>query len=236
MVWYGKSSQEYPVNAGVPQCSILGPTLFLLYINDLPDVTCDVAIYGEKTTLYSKCDQASDLWQKLELLEKNNWFRFTGIKTLAVLMWKWICLFLREKNLLRCWGWLSFLNWTGAVKLSLLQALIRSMKFLYLEAALYLYKSTICPLMEYFVKGAKFDSRICPETVIILFLPKFSFLHGVCSGFSQMRPPCLSKAWQNIYQCNPCLHYLWLVPGVGNEQWRQSFKLSLNTFRHRTFM
>ena len=64
----GKSSQEYPVNAGVPQGSILRSTLFLLYIKDLPDEgICNIAIYADDTTFYSKCDQAFDLWQQLEL-------------------------------------------------------------------------------------------------------------------------------------------------------------------------
>ena len=58
----GKSSQEYPVNARVPPGSILSATLFLLYINDLADdVICVIAIYADDTTLYCKCDQASDL-------------------------------------------------------------------------------------------------------------------------------------------------------------------------------
>ena len=54
----------------------------LLYISDLPDdVICIIAIYADDTTLYSKCSQASDLWQQLELaseLESN--LRDTGLR------------------------------------------------------------------------------------------------------------------------------------------------------------
>ena len=57
MVLDGKSSQGYPVNAGVPQGSIFSPTFFLLYINGLSDAyICTVTIYADDTTLSSKSD------------------------------------------------------------------------------------------------------------------------------------------------------------------------------------
>ena len=52
VVLQGKSSQKYSVNARVSQGSILGPTLFLLGINDLSDdVICNIAIYDDDTAL-----------------------------------------------------------------------------------------------------------------------------------------------------------------------------------------
>ena len=62
VILYLKSSREYPVNAGVPQGSILGRTIFLLSTDDLPDdVIYNIAVYADDITFYYKCDQASDL-------------------------------------------------------------------------------------------------------------------------------------------------------------------------------
>ena len=171
-----KSSQEYPVNAGLPQGFILGPTLFLLYIHDLPDdVICDIAIYADDTTLYSKCDQASDLWQQLELaseLESDlrdtvDWGKKELVKTqLVSFEWsnntgaidvKMNGSVLEEKSSFKMLGltfsskfdWSSYIISFAKTASKKIGALIRSMKFLSPEVALYLYKSTIRPCMEY---------------------------------------------------------------------------------------
>ena len=176
-----KSSQEYPVNAGVPQGSIPGPSLFLLYINDLPDnVICNIAIYANGTTLYSKSDQVSDLLQQSELVSElvfnlrvtvdwgKKWFvDFSAGKTQLVSLdhtintgaidVKMDGFVLEEKlyfNALRLtcsskWDCGSYIISFAKSASKKIGALIFSMKFLSSEVALYLYKSTIRPCMEY---------------------------------------------------------------------------------------
>ena len=170
MVLDGNSSQEYRVNAGVPQYSILGPKLFLLYINDLPDdVICDIAINADDTTLYCTCDQASDLWQQLELASELE----SDLRDTVDWGKKWLSDFnagkiqlvsfdqpnnngsidvkmdgsvLEEKSSFKMLGltFSSKLDWD-----SYIISIAKTAKFISPEVALYLYKSTIHSCMEY---------------------------------------------------------------------------------------
>ena len=89
----GQSSEAHAINAGVPQGSILGPTLFLLFINDLPNHIIEslVDIYADDSTLYKSTSSdvddptvASDISSDLEQVVQwgKRWFvSFNAPKT-----------------------------------------------------------------------------------------------------------------------------------------------------------
>ena len=155
--------------------SILGPTLLLLCINNLPDdVICNIARYVDDTTLYSKCDPASELWQQLKLsseLESDlqdtvDWsrkwfFYFNAGKTQLVLFdqnknigaidVKMDGSVPEEKSSSKMLGltFSSKLNWDSYI-ISITKTTSKKIGALVCpEVALYLYKSTIWPCMEY---------------------------------------------------------------------------------------
>ena len=69
----GSSSEPIPVSSRVPQGSVLGPFLFLIYINDLPmNVKSKVRLFADDTAIYltiSTSSQSEILQKDLDNLE-----------------------------------------------------------------------------------------------------------------------------------------------------------------------
>ena len=57
----GQKSEWQKVTSGIPQGSVLGPLLFLIYINDLPDgITSTIYMYADDTKLYREIKSPDD--------------------------------------------------------------------------------------------------------------------------------------------------------------------------------
>ena len=81
--WNGCKSNKLPINIGVPQGSILGPLLFLLYINDLPSATrMKCVLYADDSNLLLRGKDLSIVRYELnkELEGVNDYFKSNKLK------------------------------------------------------------------------------------------------------------------------------------------------------------
>lgn len=69
-VQYGKElSSSLPVDFGVPQGSLLGPLLFVIYINDLPKclVHSEISMYADDTVIYYSGSHVNAIRESLQV-------------------------------------------------------------------------------------------------------------------------------------------------------------------------
>ena len=97
----GVRSEFLPINCGVPQGSILGPQLFLLYINDLSiSVNCQLSLYADDSALFFAHSDPSVIANRLSV-ELSNCRRWLIDNRLSLHVGKTECVIFGTKSSLR---------------------------------------------------------------------------------------------------------------------------------------
>ena len=171
----GKSSQEYPVNVEFFKALFLVlhfsyytlmtflMMLSVILLSMLMIILCTICVIRHLicgnnynwllnlNLIYKKLWTGAGSGLLISILEKLNWFPLARLIKLAILIWKWMGLFLEKNNLLWCWSWLCLLNWIGALTLSLLLKLPpRSLDSLHEASFSWGCSLSIRPCMEYY--------------------------------------------------------------------------------------
>ena len=76
VVLNGQTSDWAEIKAGVPQGSVLGPLLFLVYINDLPEgLQTNAKLFADDTSIFSTVNDVNASYNELnnDLVEINKW-------------------------------------------------------------------------------------------------------------------------------------------------------------------
>ena len=73
----GETSQLKDISCGVPQESVLGPIIFLIYINDLPNISKDLHffLFADDTSIYYEAESPEKFEHVMnkELRELHKW-------------------------------------------------------------------------------------------------------------------------------------------------------------------
>ena len=91
----GETSQLKDITCGVPQGSVLGPLLFLIYINDLPNIL-QFFLFSDDTNIYYEAESSEKLVINKELKKLQTWLvvnPFTATnQTASFLSWNLVFL------------------------------------------------------------------------------------------------------------------------------------------------
>ena len=203
----GAKSKTQMLTTGVPQGSILGPLLFLIYINDLPSASAifDMLMYADDTTLYCNLNEDINEFEINNELNKINTWLSSNKLCLNIKKTKFMIFHSNHRTILtprltinnidiECVKQFNFLGlilnsqltWTNhiehiAKKISRVIGVLYRLKQIYPQAVLLmLYNALIVPHFSYCI--LIWGSKISNGHALHLSTKKY-VKRGLCSSF-----------------------------------------------------